>query len=344
MIYLTLKKSLIEKIYLGLHHLTFFIRSKRQKYFSEQYVISVGNLTLGGTGKTPTTSLIADYLNQKKQEFIIILRGYKALYSRQGILVNKEKHTVSEVGDEAILLVGHQKRCVAIGKNRKKIIQKYAQEKKYVILDDAFQNPSIYKNHNIVLLDASIDIEKERIFPIGNMREDISALQRADTVLLTKCNQKSHSQNIEKLRDYILAYKKEESIFYSQHKALGLYPCALQKNNSTLAPKELGAFCGIGRPRSFFQSLESLNYHIVSTQSFPDHYNFQPKDIKSLASQGPKAWVCTAKDMTRLTNSHLRKEFTKILEDTNLKIYVLEIGIEILNHQKLKFLKRVCQI
>ena len=363
-----MKPSLAEQLYLHAHHSCFRRRLKKQVRFKDKYVISVGNLSAGGTGKTPTCALLLEHLYKAQKMPLVVLRGYKGSLSKkkEGALVSDGKkilHSAREVGDEAILLARSPGPRVAIGRNRSRMIELYGQEAKSIILDDAFQNPSVYRDHDLVLIDAAIPLEKMRLFPYGRMREGSEALKRAHTVLLTRFDQAPIAVS-QKVREEVLSHIPESSLFYSRHKVLGLRAVdevhlesskEMKRDHSESAQEKtkqklkfgkepIGAFCGIANPQAFFHSLEELGYRLREKCAFPDHHFYGLKDLRALAKKRPRIWLSTAKDRARLEG--MEKKYGKeslrdIFDSLGIELFILEIAMEILEGRQEEFLQRV---
>ena len=347
----------LEQLYLFFHHKIFNQRLKKQRRFADKHVISVGNLSTGGVGKTPLCASLAQYLKTQKRRSLIVSRGYRAQLSRKGVLVSDGKgkgsiYDVSQVGDESLLLSGLKDIKVAIGRDRSQLIQDHAKDVQAVILDDAFQNPSIYRDHDLVLIDATIGPtdKKTRLFPYGRMREPIDALKRANTVLLTRCDQ-VHSQQLSDLRETILKFCPSQAVFESSHKVVGLRPVLLKgrSKKEAIMPNfksvriqgEVGAFCGLGNPKAFFSSVKEMGYELQEKRIFPDHHNFRLGDIKSLSNSGIRNWVTSAKDNIRIER-HPKPALKQLMINKGLRLFVLEVTIEILKGRENEFFRRVC--
>ncbi|MDH5657056.1 MAG: tetraacyldisaccharide 4'-kinase, partial [Spirochaetia bacterium] len=225
-----------------------------------------------------------------------------------------------EAGDEALLLSRVPGLQVAVSKNRAHAIQMFGENSQYVILDDAFQNPSIFRNHDLVLIDATIPPEKVKVFPSGHFRDGLNSLLRADTILLTRTDF-AGSVMVKRWKETIQAINGDIRIFESVHKLAGVFP--------KLKSREVGAFAGIGNPDSFYRSCEKLGLRILNKFSWPDHHIFTEKDICLL-----KSWnlplVTTEKDAIRFSEDPSAHE---------LKLHVLKIEMLVKNEKE--FIKRV---
>lgn len=311
----------LEFIYLFLHRYIYKKRLDKQIRFSDRYVISIGNLSAGGTGKTPVTAAIAEVF--KSQKPLAVLRGYGGKL-KEPLLVSRGRGplvTADEAGDEAVLLSSVKGLRVAAGKNRGEVIRKFSGDSKLILLDDAFQNPSVFRNHELVLIDSTIPPDSIRVFPSGHFRDNIRALSKADTVLLTRTDQITRGE--------LLAWKKilkisvpHCEVFESIHMP--------EKIKPVLKSKRIGAFCAIGNSGSFFSLLEKLGYELIKTKAWKDHHGFTDSDISELL-QWKIPLVTTSKDYARLSEKHKKRM---------KNLHVLNIKIKIVKDEK-KFYKRI---
>lgn len=299
------------------------MRKRREERFENAFVLSVGNLSAGGTGKTPATALIAEHFASSHP--LVVLRGYMGQGSHQGILVSDGNGPLCDAGlagDEAIQLAHIPGVRVAIGKNRGDVIRRYIKNSRLIILDDAFQNPSVYRDHELVLIDATIPPSKVTLFPTGTFREDLSALTRADTILLTRTNLVSKNE----LKHWIATIENIaplSRLFLSVHEAQPITPKPPSRT--------IGAFCGIGNPDSFFQLLEKRSFRIAWKKTFPDHHLYSQNDI-DLLEKSALPLVTTEKDFVRFLAVSI--PFAK-------RLCVLPIRLKILNNQETEFLRIV---
>ena len=313
----------LERLYLFLHSRRFAGRLRDQVRFEDHRVVSVGNLSAGGTGKTPTAMLLARHATRP----IVFLRGYRGSASKQGALVSDGRESpvldAFQAGDEA-LLFARAGFPVAIGRDRAALIRRFGAGHNLVLLDDAFQNPSVYHDHELVLLDARVLPDQMRLFPCGRFRDPLSALERASTVLLTHCDRCTEDDR-RAFENSMAAYIAPEAIFRSRHRALRLEPA--------LAPRSpVGVFSGIGRADGFHQAVAAMGYQIEEQQQFKDHHFFTERELRALFDPRPDLhWVCTAKDFVRLKPGSFPPE----------RLHVLEIELEVLGGRESEFLDRV---
>ncbi len=286
-----------------LYRMGFFpIRSLASK------VVSVGNITLGGTGKTPFVILIAEMLRKKGLRVAILSRGYKGKFRGPFQVVSDGEKIFMEAleaGDEPFLISTKLSGIpVIVGKERWRSGQ-YAIdhfETEILILDDGFQHLSLKRDINLLLIDSSSPFDNGNLFPRGRLREPLRHLGRADAIILTKANQ---YDNFKILKHNLSKISKEIPIFHVKYLPNEIH--ARGKGVSFppkyLEGKKVLAFSGIARPGSFQQTLLDLNARIAEFIAFPDHHPYSPEDLEMLSQKGRnlgvEALLTTEKDLVR---------------------------------------------
>ena len=319
--------NLLQSIYKRIHERTFHKRLASQVRFPDLYIISVGNLSAGGTGKTP----VVQYLARAGMAFhpMAVLRGYRAHPPADGLLVSDGEEVfagIREAGDEAMLLSRTSGLRVAVGKDRRKVIENHVDLSRLILLDDAFQNPSVYRNHDLVLIDVTIPPEKVSLLPTGKFREDVDALRRASSILLTRtdvapeANQKAWMETIKSVAP-------ETPVFQSIH--------ASDQELDSVYPEGVNAFCGIGNPEGFYRTLEKSGARINRKKSFPDHHSFSLKEIRELMGSDQQIWYTTEKDFVRIV------EIEGIPSELLERIVPLPIRLQILSDRESDFIETV---
>jgi tetraacyldisaccharide 4'-kinase len=246
-------------------------------------VICIGNLTLGGAGKTPVAIAILDRLTAMRASPVALTRGYGGSYT--GPVTVEPDHLSGEVGDEPILLARHAPTVVAKDRaaGARACIGAGAA---VIVMDDGFQNPAIAKDLCIAVVDSESGFGNERVFPAGPMRESAhDGLKRADAVVLMG-----------------------RGPFDPGH------PRTLRADlraplSAAFDGRRVVAFAGIGRPEKFFRTLERAGAEIVSVFAFPDHHAFNDADIermRALAAARGASLATTEKDYVRIS-PRLRK-------------------------------------
>lgn len=257
------------------------------KYYAKVPVICVGNVTVGGAGKTPVVLALTQLLSAQGFKVAIASRGYKGEITKP-TLVDKNRHTVNSVGDEPLMLARIAPTYIAA--IRPLAIQ-MAEENgaNIVIMDDGLQNPSIAKTLSILVIDGKYGIGNGFIMPAGPLRESLSSgISKVDAVILVGSDDTN-----------ILNNKA-----FSRYKPIPVIRARLEPNGN-LPDKTIPyiAFAGIGNPDKFFATLIENGYNIAKTISFPDHYNYSDNDINTLiqsAESSGAGLITTEKDEVRL--------------------------------------------
>ena len=266
----------------------FFILSIIKKFKKNQNfeipIVCVGNIYLGGTGKTPLVYEIYNILNSIGKNPAIIKKYYNYLEDEISLLKSKS------------IVFSEKNRSLAI----KELI-----ENKYdtAIMDDGFQDFSIQKNFSILCFNEKQWIGNGLLIPAGPLRENLNSLSRANCIFI---NGKKNT-NIEKQINKI----KENNIFYTKY---------VPKNISNFSNKKIIAFAGIGNPINFFELIKDNKLNLIDYRSFPDHYNFSEKDLNDLilkAKNNDAILLTTEKDYFRINNS-----FKNSIEKLEVKLEI----------------------
>lgn len=297
-------------------------------------IVSVGNISFGGTGKTPFTLWLANYLDTLDMKVMVLMRGYKGrLEESHGLLRGGRKLGVNPIdfGDEALLLSRRLDHVsVVVGKNRSENLNFYfhSETPDVVILDDGHQHMKLRRNLNIVLFDCLMPLEKYKVAPRGYLREGLTALKDADLIVLGRADQVSQTVK-EELRQMIKKQTTSETQFAEiRYIPTGLYSSNYKWQKDLTEMKGLRAICvaGVASPLSFFNLMESLGVDIVAKESFPDHYSFKPEDMTRLLSEAERldaVVVTTEKDIVKMRR----------VADSD-KLYYLEIKVDFISGEK----------
>lgn len=260
-------------------------------YQSVLPVICIGNLTVGGAGKTPTAMAIAERLLEKGEKPAFLTRGYKGKHQGPH-LVDQKTDTAEEVGDEALLLAKIAPTIVA--KNRPNGAQFIeAHGSTVIIMDDGFQNPTLHKDFSLAVIDGQTGVGNGEIFPAGPLRASLPfQLDLADAILSIGKTTSEETALI------LLGIAPKNPFFRGILSPTG--------KSEKLKGTQVLAYSGIGRPEKFFETLEKLGANIVKREPFPDHYNFSVKDAERLLSAAKDSGatlVTTQKDLVRLNGA-----------------------------------------
>ncbi len=234
-------------------------------------VISIGNVTTGGTGKTPMVIWICKYLGEKGCKPGILTRGYKTV---KGKLTD----------EPAILAKGCDKSKVIVNSNRfagaEKAINQY--ECDVIVMDDGFQHRQFGRDVNIVTIDATCPFGYGKMLPAGFLREPVSSLKRADGVVITRFDQ-ADAETLQRAEDQIRNVNPEAVIAKAIHAPIN---AGLLKNKKLsldeLREKKIFAFCGIGNPYAFMDMLEEIGLNVIGSKIYNDHHNYTSQDLQEL--------------------------------------------------------------
>lgn len=277
-------------------------------------VISVGNLSVGGTGKSPAVAWVVDWLHRQGLHPVVLSRGYGKLKDGRN--------------DEALELelklpnVPHLQHWDRVASAQKAILDFRAQA---IVLDDGFQHRRLARDLDMVLIDATDSPAAQWLLPAGLRREPMSSLGRAHIVMITRADQVA-APELNLLLHRVKKINSRAVCVCARHRPEGLlvYPDGRLPLGTLQNCKSL-AFCGIGNPQAFFGTLKSLGTTIVDHRSWPDHHAYSPQDLDWLESwgrQNPEAkLICTVKDWVKIRRASLGAS----------ELWALSIGLEILD-------------
>ena len=305
--------------------LSLYRRGTFQTTKLDRPVISIGNITTGGTGKTPLVEYVARTIASHGKKVCILTRGYGRKDPHLQVIVSDGYGVLaspSEAGDEPFLLATKLAGQAAVISSADRIaageeaIKDFGTEA--FVLDDGFQHLRLARDLNIACIDATNPWGGGRLLPYGRLREAREGLRRADCVVLTRCDQ---VENIEGLRDEVGELIEGRAIFESRMRPLRVV--SLKNGPEVLAvPGRVGAFCAVGNPGSFFENLRGLGYEIGLERAFADHHAYSQSDVDALhqlaKETGANALITTAKDAVKVKGLSFA-----------LPCYVLEIEIAI---------------
>lgn len=266
-------------------------------------VISIGNLTTGGTGKTPVEIFLIEMCAEMKLRPLLLSRGYGAENSKPRVIDAGDG--MSELPDELKMIhKNYPETAIAYCRDRLKayLLALTKFEFDLVLLDDGFQHIQIERDLDIVVLDSQSPFGSNRLLPSGNLRETGSSLKRADMVLINyKSNHDFSSLKLfaRQIGRPLLAgnYRVSEVISIKERKAIEI---------SKISGKKAGLVTAIGAPASFIEILESLDVEIEQSFLFRDHHRFTPEDMRVIASKSENAGLeclfTTEKDAVKIEN------------------------------------------
>ncbi|GEM_PF-27561 len=270
-------------------------------------VVSVGNLAVGGTGKTPITACLARLFQGQGYKIAILSRGYGG--RAKGVTRISDGRQIyekpPEVGEEAYWLARELPGAAVYTAP-----QRYAAglaawrevQPDLFLLDDGFQHFQLHRDLDVVLLDAESPLGNGHLLPRGPLREPVGTLQAADILVLTRFQHGRHQERLEYLQEKFPGHLVLTGAILPTRARL--LPADREIPLENLKNQKLLAFAGLARPRVFYDTLLDLGVDLPGCQDFPDHYAFQAKDLEALvkkaASLGAPGLITTAKDWARL--------------------------------------------
>ena len=297
-------------------------------------VISIGNISLGGTGKTPAIIFFANHLIKNGKKIGIVSRGYGRKNKDIKILINADNNSkVEDYGDEPIFLSSALRNVpVAVGKNKFNSALQLLKKNKVDILlfDDGFQTRKIYRDIDIVLLNAFNRIEDYRVIPFGMLREPVKCISRADFVIFTKNN----LINPEPKVSHLVEKYFNENVFYSSYKLEKIFA---ESSIGNFSKDKVIAVSGVGDPSSFESSLLKENVNILYHFKFRDHHNYDQEDINNIAKlskiMNALSIVTTEKDYVKLRKLNISK--------IDLKFFIVKSNFYLNKQNTQKILKKI---
>lgn len=292
-------------------------------YKANAYVISVGNLTTGGVGKTPVVAAIANYFVAKNKKVAILSRGYGANLQNKkpNIISNGDEifYEADSAGDEPVWLAQNCKKTAVITCSSRIKAAKIATEElkaEVLILDDAFQHRKIKRDLNILLIDNKNKFGNGHVLPAGPLREDILGINRADKIVLVN---KSYDDE-----DAICYCSSLEKMFDKKIylcKLIPEYAYNIMTDEKLKKGEEIMAFCAIGQPKGFYDFLKR-DYDLAVTVDFEDHHSYDESNLVELidiaAREGVESLVTTEKDAVKIKDLLLKYKF-------DINVYALKL-------------------
>jgi tetraacyldisaccharide 4'-kinase len=280
-------------------------------------VVSVGNITTGGTGKTPMVAWIARWFRERNVRVAIVSRGYGA----QGAALNDEGLELEQILPDVPHVQQPDRVAGAL-----MAVEEF--ESQLILLDDGFQHRRLARDLDIVLLDALAPFGYGHVLPRGLLREPLAGLGRAHAIVLSRADLVDGATR-EEIRTHAKRYAPHAAWIEAAHRPVELLSARGDKND-LVAPANgrWGAFCGIGNPEGFQRTLEGLHGAIVARQTFPDHHRYTREDVERLAawarSERLTGLVCTHKDLVKLDVDAIGEA----------PLWALRIGMELLHGEE----------
>lgn len=319
----------------------FDIGVKKSTSFSKA-VICIGNLTVGGTGKTPHTEHL---INLLKDDFTVatLSRGYKR--KTKGFILASSNSTASEIGDEPMqMLTKFPGITVAVDEQRVRGVETLLQQKPstdVILLDDAFQHRYIKPGFSILLTDYNNLIYKDFFLPTGTLRDSFAQRKRASLVLVTKCPTNLSGNDQQKIK-HKLKLKPSQQVFFTTYRYGSIKP-VFETVNTPEETVTCTALAGIANPKPFFKHLKT-NYSITNTIELTDHYRFTETKIKAifesfspLLKGGTHIVITTEKDAARI------REFTNLPDAIKSAFYFIPIEVEFLDGKQDEYNSKILE-
>ena len=273
-------------------------------------VISIGNIAVGGTGKTPTVIYVAKLLNRHGYKVCVLSRGYKGTNKDEYLEVSNETDVLSDpitAGDEPYMLAKSLKGVpVIVGKNRyvagKRAVEKFKPD--VCILDDGFQHLKLKRDINIVTFDGDVGAGNGRLIPAGILREQVSALKRADIILINKGDKKYNE-----IVSLVSKYKGDSgNIFRSRYEIDGL--TSLKGDNESieyLSGKRIFAFSALANANYFYEIIKNAGGIVSGKLEYDDHYYYNQNDYNNIINNAKLAKaqliLTTEKDIVKINGA-----------------------------------------
>ncbi len=343
--YYLLPFSLIYGAVTGMRNFAYNIHLLKSTKFSQVKVISIGNLSVGGTGKTPMVEYLIDTLSEK-YKVAILSRGYGRKTSGYRLCSPSDTH--KEIGDEPVQFVSKYKNIpIVVQENRRKGINniiKNFPDTQIVILDDAFQHRRISPHLNIILTDYYNPFFSDHLLPVGNLRECKSNAKRADIIIVTKCNKVLSPIVAREIKDKIKPKKHQELLFSSvEFQEIKPVPGSLAESSPyNMNEKRYSTaicFSGIATNYLFFDEAKKI-FDDIEMCEFKDHHEFTVEDLTKLKNKydnnygNRKFLLTTEKDACRLQTPELQPIVKQMmLYYLPLKTIFCNNGAEILNEK-----------
>lgn len=292
-------------------------------------VISVGNITTGGTGKTPLVEFIARALGGEGKKVCVLTRGYGRQKGGRVLVSDGERVLADEreAGDEPLLLAEKLLGISAVvcDANRFAAGDWATRElgSEVFVMDDGFQHLSLARDLDIVTIDATTPWGQGHLLPWGRLREPARGLSRADCVVITRADQ---ADDVSTIRHEVNRLIPNKPVFTSHMEIRSLQRLSADQSESpdkmAEVTRPIAAFCAVGNPASFISLLQRGGYDPVSTAILPDHYSYKANDIANIVKQaeaaGANSLITTAKDAVKLHGFSFE-----------LPCYVLDIKVSI---------------
>ncbi len=290
-----------------------FDQGRRQPISVKVPVINVGNLTLGGTGKTPMVAWLAKWIEGHGVRPALVSRGYKS--TRGG--PNDEARELAQI----LPNVPHVQNPDRVAAARQAVQEFHCD---LILLDDGFQHRRLHRDLDIVLIDATEPFGFGHVFPRGTLREPLDGLRRANAIVLTKSDMVN---DVERARIKGIVQRIAPRATWAECRHAPKCLLSADGRHESLADlhgKRVAAFCGVGNPAGFRHTLQMCGAEIVAWREFSDHHRFTEDDLNALANYTSVAlidlFVCTHKDLVKLNVGNVADK----------PLFAVQVGVEFL--------------
>ena len=263
-------------------------------------VISIGNITTGGTGKTPLVIWLCNLLHEKNIACAVLTRGYKAAK-------NSKLKTQNYSDEPAIFAESCPQTKVIVNPDRiagaAEAVDRFGA--KILIMDDGFQHRRLVRDLDIITIDAMLPFGYDKLLPAGLLRESLKALKRTDAAVITRCNQVSNLK-LAQIEQKLKFINPHLAIAKSIHQPICAKTIDEEISVEGLKDKKIFAFCGIGNPAAFSKTIEQLGCQLAGSKIYDDHYHYSSNDIADICERAEDAEadliLTTQKDWTKITS------------------------------------------
>ncbi len=270
-------------------------------------VVSVGGITVGGSGKTPFVNYLAHILHRSGYAPAILTRGYRRRYPAEHLIFDRgARVSPFFTGDEAQIFLRAAHAPVGIGARRyetAQILLRQFPETNVILLDDGFQHALMARDFDIVVIDGLDPFGQEELVPVGRLREPLKALERASAFVVTRA---ANNQRYGAIKRRLQEYNANAPVFRTCLKTRDWCDYSTCQATELVKGTKVAAFCGLGNPQNFWDTLEALGLEVVVRWEFGDHHSYKPVELYRLAHQarqhGAEILVTTEKDRINCPN------------------------------------------
>ncbi len=305
-----------------------FLYSKNwlKAHRANSVVISVGNITVGGTGKTPLVIWVCRFLQDKNINCAILTRGYKAEAAKD---------------EPAILAESCPQAKVIVNPNRvesaNEAVSKFGA--KVLIMDDGFQHRRLARDIDIVTIDATCPFGYGKLLPAGLLREPVASIKRANAAVLTRCDQISEAE-LSRIEQELRLINPDMIIAKSIHNPIGAKAMTGKEITiEQLKSRKMFAFCGIGNPDAFLNTIKNIGANLIGSRIYNDHYHYTSSDINGIYDQanrlGADLILSTQKDYMRYAIHDIKHEMPFAYLVVKIKFISGEDKLKLLIEDKL---------